>query len=162
MAGAIKPLFDAQPAGRHEGTRIPGLATGVVMGVERDGRPVVSWEGSGGPRASEVVRFDRAPDWGACCGARVLLGFLDGDEARPVVVGLLDRPPAAEGEETSAQAAAEKPTILKIESEQELILECGKAKIALRADGRVQILGGYVVSQSTGVNKIRGGSVQIN
>ena len=32
----------------------------------------------------------------------------------------------------------------------------------LRADGRVMILGGYVLSRSTGVNKIKGGSVQIN
>lgn len=161
MAGAVKLLFDAPPSGELARASVPGLVTGVVMGAERDGRPVVSWEGSSGPRAAETVWFSTPPDWPACCGVHVVLGFAGGDQTRPLILGFID-PPTFVAPSSKEPGDTKKPEVLHLESEQELILECGKAKIALRADGKVTILGGYVVSQSSGVNKIRGGSVQIN
>jgi hypothetical protein len=139
-----------------------GVVIGVVMGLH-EGRPIVSWRGTLGPKVADAVWFEREPDWAACCGVRVALGFVDGDPARPLVLGFVDRPALVEPAPAQAERAeAEVPKTLRLESEQELILECGKAKISLRADGKVTILGGYVVSHSTGVNRIRGGAVQIN
>jgi len=44
----------------------------------------------------------------------------------------------------------------------QLVLRCGRASITLTAAGKVLIEGAYVSSRSTGVNRIKGGSVQIN
>ena len=69
------------------------------------------------------------------------------------MIGLLDAPPP------TTQAV---PETARIESRKELVIECGRAKILLRADGRIEIRGGHLVSRSSGPNKIKGGSVHIN
>lgn len=146
---------------------VSGIVVGVVEGVSDDGRPLVCWgRGRRSARPVRAVWMRTPPEWSNCKGVRAVLGFEDGDQSKPILLGLLDSPPTEREEvQTDDDAGAiteEKPKVLRIESEQELILECGKAKIALRADGRVVILGGYVLSRSKGVNKIKGGSVQIN
>jgi hypothetical protein len=42
------------------------------------------------------------------------------------------------------------------------VLRCGKASITLTSAGKVLIRGTYVLSRSSGVNKIKGGSIQLN
>lgn len=49
-----------------------------------------------------------------------------------------------------------------IEAADEIVLRCGEATITLRRNGRVIIRGAYVETRSRGVNRIKGGSVQIN
>jgi hypothetical protein len=46
--------------------------------------------------------------------------------------------------------------------EEEVVLRCGKASITLTREGKVLIRGEYLLSRSTGVNRIKGGAVQIN
>jgi hypothetical protein len=45
---------------------------------------------------------------------------------------------------------------------QEIELRCGKASLILTRAGKVLIRGAYLLSRSSGVNRIKGGSVQIN
>jgi hypothetical protein len=153
-------------------TQIPGVVIAVLEGATPEGEPIVRWGGDERlPRTVPAMWMGTSPDWSACRGRRVVLGFEDGDENRPILLGLLEAPPAAPAKtdaivaepQTEAEAASSsKPQVLHIESEQELILECGEAKISLRADGRIVILGGYILSRSRGVHKIKGASVQIN
>jgi hypothetical protein len=49
-----------------------------------------------------------------------------------------------------------------VSAKEQLVLRCGKASITLTKAGKVLIRGEYVQSRSSGVNRIRGGSVQIN
>lgn len=49
-----------------------------------------------------------------------------------------------------------------IEAADEIVLQCGKASITLRRNGRVVIRGTYVETRAEGVNRVKGGSVQIN
>jgi hypothetical protein len=49
-----------------------------------------------------------------------------------------------------------------LEAEQELVLRCGKSSITLTRAGKVLMRGAYLLSRSSGVNRIKGGSVQIN
>ena len=49
-----------------------------------------------------------------------------------------------------------------LKAQQEIVLECGKASITLTRAGKVLIRGAYLLSRSSGVNRIKGGSVQIN
>lgn len=49
-----------------------------------------------------------------------------------------------------------------IEGQEEVVLMCGDASITLTKAGKVVIRGKYLLSRSTGVNRILGGSVQVN
>lgn len=48
------------------------------------------------------------------------------------------------------------------EARKEIVLQCGKGSITLRADGKVVIKGTDLVSRSKGMNKIKGAAVRIN
>lgn len=49
-----------------------------------------------------------------------------------------------------------------IEGADEVVLKCGQASITLRRNGKLIIKGTYVETHSSGVNRIKGGSVQVN
>jgi uncharacterized protein (DUF2345 family) len=49
-----------------------------------------------------------------------------------------------------------------IEAREQVVLRCGRASITLTKAGKILIQGEYVSSRSAGVNRIKGGSVQIN
>jgi hypothetical protein len=133
-------------------TEIPGVLIGRVTGIDDQGLPIVS-TAKGERVAAAVVWMREAPRWADCVGLRVVVAHLEEDDSRPLVLGLLDAPPGA---------AARVPETLKVESRRELVIECGKSKIALRADGRIEIRGGHLISRSSGPNKIKGGTVHIN
>jgi hypothetical protein len=46
--------------------------------------------------------------------------------------------------------------------DKEIVLRCGKASITLTRAGKIIIRGAYLLNRSSGVNKIKGASVQIN
>lgn len=56
----------------------------------------------------------------------------------------------------------ETPRMLRFEAEEEIELRCGGASIVLTRAGKVLLRGAYLLSRSSGVNRIKGGSVQIN
>ncbi len=67
-----------------------------------------------------------------------------------VIVGrVLDRQPAADGR-------------LELAAEREVVIRSGAASLTLTSAGKAILAGEYVLSRSRGVNKIKGGSVQIN
>lgn len=136
-------------------TQVPGVLVDRVVGVDDHGFPLVG-ANLDEARAAQVVWITDAPDWSRCVGLRVVVAHEDGHEERPIILGLLDPPPPPRAK------VAPKPKILRVESERELVIECGKSKIALRADGRIEIRGGHLISRSSGPNKIKGGSVHIN
>lgn len=49
-----------------------------------------------------------------------------------------------------------------IEGKQEIVFKCGESSITLTKAGKILIRGKYLLSRSTGVNRILGGSVQVN
>jgi Phage tail baseplate hub (GPD) len=49
-----------------------------------------------------------------------------------------------------------------VSAREKLVLRCGKASITLTKAGKMLIEGSYLLSRSTGVNRIKGGSVQLN
>lgn len=132
----------------------PGVTILEIVGVDPDGLPLVQLDSGTEACPSSVVYMPEPPDWSECVGLRVVAVFEDGDETKPIVLGLLDAPPEV--------ASETRPRTLRMESEKELIIECGKSKIALRADGRIEIRGGHLISRSSGANKIKGSSVELN
>src|SRR4051812_15153812 len=51
---------------------------------------------------------------------------------------------------------------IEICAEKEIVLRCGKASITLTRSGKILIRGTYVLSRSSGAQRIQGASVQIN
>lgn len=49
-----------------------------------------------------------------------------------------------------------------IEGQEEIVLTCGESSITLTKAGKILIRGKYLLSRSSGVNRILGGSVQVN
>jgi hypothetical protein len=88
-------------------------------------------------------------------GASVLVALAGRTQA--VVIGVLVSGPVPAAVE--ARLDGKKVTLT---GEEEVTLKCGKASITLTSAGKVLIKGEYVVSRSSGVNRIKGGAVQIN
>lgn len=51
---------------------------------------------------------------------------------------------------------------VRVVAKDEIVLECGKASITLRRNGRIVIKGTYIETCSEGTNRIKGGQVRIN
>ncbi len=51
---------------------------------------------------------------------------------------------------------------LTVSAKEELVLRCGKASIVLTKSGKILIHGTYISNRSSGVMRIKGGSVQLN
>jgi hypothetical protein len=148
-----------------------GVRTGRVTGI-KDGQPLVDYTGNNlGPLAArfagslspEILR--RAAD----DGADVLLAFEKNDPARPVILDILQaRINEPEQKEEISLALDELPEVrvdgkkIAFEAKEEIVLRCGKASITLTRAGKVIIRGTYLLNRSSGVNRIKGGSVQIN
>ncbi|WP_423600878.1 DUF6484 domain-containing protein [Roseateles sp. MS654] len=152
-----------------ECTTPPSLMNGIAIGrlagfADNGDTPLVTL-----PTPDDLVarRARTAIDLhGAHIGRELVLAFEGGDPSRPVVMSLLH-----EAQPLSRIAGA--PTLdtwqLQVDGERcilsarhELVLECGRARLVLRADGRAELRGVTVVTEATGANKVRGGSVQLN
>lgn len=51
---------------------------------------------------------------------------------------------------------------VEIKAEDEIVLSCGESSITLNKSGRITIKGTHLVNRSSGVNRVLGGTVQIN
>jgi Domain of unknown function (DUF6484) len=151
--------------------KVEGLRTGRVVGID-DGRPLVDYPGNTlGPLAARFTAslppdgLRRAADG----GEEVLLAFDRNDRARPVIVGIVQSRIAEPEQHEDINLDPDQLPELKvdgrriaIEAREEIVLRCGKASITLTRAGKVIIRGAYLLNRSTGVNRIKGGSVQIN
>ncbi len=134
-----------------------GAAVGIVIGLE-NGQPLVIFPGSpeekGIPaRTTETVGSDDI-------GREVVLLFEGGDPLRPLIVGKL-QPTGHEETAPRVSVILDGERIL-LDADKEIVLRCGKASITLTRAGKILIRGAYLLSRSSGVNRIKGGSVQIN
>jgi hypothetical protein len=100
---------------------------------------------------------------GAHVGKDVVVCFADGDAARPIVLGVLRGEAAWPLESIPGQVEIDRDgERMIVSAKQQLVLRCGAASLTMSADGKVVIRGTSVISQAERVNRIRGGSVQIN
>jgi hypothetical protein len=70
--------------------------------------------------------------------------------------------PLAPSAHQVAGAAVDVPEEVLVSAAKQLTLRCGESSITLTAAGKIIIRGKYIVSRSSGVHRIKGGSVQIN
>lgn len=131
--------------------------TGTLVGLSSAGGPTVAF----GAEPMTMVKEARSTVALSLkdVGRQVLIFFDAEDPDSPIIIGCICDP------------TAPVPTILTVESDGESIvvsaqkslkLICGQASIKLTQAGKVEIRGTHVVSRSTGANKMKGGSVQLN
>lgn len=143
-----------------QATQLDGVVIGVLMSFTEAGLPLVAFPGNQsktGIAAHSTTRF-KSDD----IGCQVALLFEGGDSQRPIVIGRIQHPEqiVQTGQQsTTADLDGER---LEFNSGKEIVLRCGKASITLTKAGKIILRGAYVLSRSSGVNKINGGSVQIN
>ncbi len=138
--------------------RIDGVVIGLLVGFDDGGYPLVTYPGND----SEAEMPARpAIDLGVeDMGRELALMFENGDPARPLILGRMHRPVGAPGRSgVIAEADGER---LELRADREIVLRCGRASLTLTRAGKILLRGAYLLSRSSGVNRIKGGSVQIN
>lgn len=140
-------------------TRLDGVVIGVLLDVPQAASPVVAFPGcpsDTGIAATTTTALSRED-----IGTQVALMFVAGDPSQPLVIGRIQRLPQTPAPVPAAVAHMDGER-LEFSAEREIVLRCGKASITLTREGKVLIKGAYLSSRSSGVNRIKGGSVQIN
>ncbi len=143
---------------------------GRIAGAGTQGEVLVEYNGYGpyparmlvGISSSELSRPRQR-------GRELLLVFENGDPGKPIIIGLMADPLE---ELISLEIAGEKTEEprnvlidgrqIVIEAEDEVVLKCGKGSIQIRKDGKIIIKGTDLLSRSSGPQRIRGASVNIN
>jgi hypothetical protein len=164
-------------AARERKVQVPGLeqraAGGAVVGRVasfRGGEVRVELAGAPAPAIARVAASldDAALARAARERQEAVLLLEEGDPARPILVALLRSPtPLVDAILAGPLPDAEKVARVDgrrvvIEGKEEVVLQCGRASLTLRRDGRIVLHGVNVVSQADQVHKVRGGKVQIN
>jgi hypothetical protein len=160
--GSLSPQSIAIPGGNgseHElgELRLPSVLVGRIVSIRESGEPLVDFPGNTSRElvpSRSLVRIGNDD-----AGREVALSFDGGDPSRPIVVGFLQTIPASPVPSRTVKVDDE---VLILNAKKEVVLQCGKASITLTSAGKVLIRGAYLLSRSSGVNRIKGGSVQIN
>ncbi len=112
---------------------------------------------------------------------QVALSFINGDLTKPIILGLVYSPlleylenveispEATEQPNGTTSTQREQNETVTVDGKRVLIdaqdaieLRCGEASITLTKTGKIVIKGKYLLNRSSGVNRIIGGSVQVN
>jgi hypothetical protein len=164
-ADLLLEMVAAEPGERPEARDRRGEVTvGVLVGFGASGEPLVDHPEN--PSGAPLPARFTVPLGPADVGREAALLFEGGDPGKPILLGLLrvSAPVSARAEPArveEVEVRRDGETIV-LSAEREIVLSCGKASITLTRAGKILIRGAYVLTRSAGVNRIQGGSVQIN
>lgn len=152
--------------------QIEGVRVGKVVSVDEGGRVLVDFPGNmQGPvpaRFTNSIKL-KTLSQAASAGQEVLLVFENNDPELPIIIDTMHSMLDDISESSTIVLEAGKPEDVVVDgrrvtfyAKEEIVLRCGKASITLTRAGKVLIRGAYLLSRSSGVNRVKGGSVQIN
>jgi hypothetical protein len=145
---------------------VTGAVTARLHGFDLEDRPVLT--GLPGLRQEVVAARSTTALSLSQIGATVVALCEDGDARKPIIMGVLERsglvrdvmPDGAEPFPLVSVKADDDELVLS--AERQIVLKCGDASITLTRAGKVLIKGNYLLSRSSGYNKIKGAAVDIN
>jgi len=91
----------------------------------------------------------------------VVMGVMQSPHARQEVREVVFEPPAENASKMPTRVLVDGRTV-ELNARHEIVLRCGDASIKLTHEGKIVIRGKYVISHSSGANRVRGGSVELN
>jgi len=164
QAVLAKPRKSAIPES-PEPARINGVVIGTLADSGKSGRTLVHFPGIPSDGPLEAISTEDMT--GKTPGSEVALGFVDGNPTLPIILGIIQKTgdQKASSEEISSEQNIDvrlDGETLTLSAEREIVLKCGKSSITLTRAGKIILKGAYLSNHSTGVNRIKGGSVQIN
>lgn len=157
--------------------KVEQVILGYVIGMDEQSRPLVTFVYRGIKHQYSAIT---AGAGAVEKGRQVALSFVGGALQSPIILGAVYSPltemldnievaPAAEQgrDDPSAQSLLDQPVKVDgkkilIEGAEQVELKCGEASITLTKAGKVLIRGKYLLNRASGVNRIVGGSVQVN
>ena len=142
--------------------RFDAVIIGVLVGLTGDKAPLVAYPGN--PSSGSVLAKTTTVLSTEDLGSEIALLFENGDPQRPVVIGPLHKSvksAVAEPKSEGAQVELDGDKLF-LRAKKEIVLRCGDASITLTRPGKIVIRGASLFSRSTGLNRIKGGAVQIN
>lgn len=162
LQGSARSLPAGTAQDEPTDARIHGVMLGELLALADDGKtPLVRYAGQ--PHVQALAARTTVDLQGRHIGQSVVLMFDAGDPLRPIVMGVLRGQAGWPMDEKPAQVEVDADgQRMTVNAKEQLVLRCGKASITLTKAGKVLIEGTYVSSRSSGVNRIKGGSVQIN
>ena len=156
----------------------PGeIIIGTLLSIDEQGRLLVDFPGN--PAEAPLAAITTLGLNQQNIGRQVALLFVNGDLRQPVVMGMIHSPLQAmlDSFEQTAHQGDESVAIesdlhvddvevngkrVVFEAQEEMVFKCGESSITLTKSGKVLIRGKYLLNRSSGVNRIMGGSVQVN
>lgn len=141
--------------------RVDGVVIGILAGFDSQQRPLVVFPDN--PNDTSLPARATTPLTNDDIGREMALLFENGDPSSPMIIGRVRHSKEIELKpEIPPHSVTVDGERMLIEAKEEIVLKCGKASITLTKAGKVIIRGAYLLSRSSGVNRIKGGSVQIN
>jgi uncharacterized protein DUF6484 len=133
----------------------PCAVTAILAGFARTGAPLVDMPGD--PPRTHVAARSCVPLNDVDVGKQVAIIPDANNPDSPIVIGIIQSPTSKSAVEITADGQS-----IAVRADKSIVLKCGDASITLNCDGRVVIRGKHVVTHASDVNRIRGGSVQLN
>jgi hypothetical protein len=152
--------------------QIEGIRVGKIVAVSKAGEVFVDFpENANGKvkaRFTGSLNLDKLIA-AASEGREILIVFENHDPDLPIIIDTMHTMLDEITETADGVLEGEKPEEVIVDgrritfdAREEIVLRCGKSSITLTKAGKVLIRGAYLLSRSSGVNRIKGGSVQIN
>ncbi len=163
------------------------IIIGTLMGLDHQGKPLVDF--SGNLKNEAIAAISTVSVNLQNSGRQVALLFENNNIEKPVIIGLIHNPlqdildnfelanidnSVPESADSEISDSVDKAMTTKVdgmlmdgervifEARKEIVLKCGESSITLTKAGKILIKGKYLLNRSSGVNRIMGGSVQIN
>jgi hypothetical protein len=143
------PTRSIPAASRH------GFVTATLVGFSRTGAPLLDIPGE--PPSTHIASRSCVSLNSGDVGKHVVIAHDADQPGSPIVIGVIQPSIATMAVEVSADGKR-----VVVSAGEVITLKCGEASITLNRDGKVVIRGKHVVTHASGVNRIRGGSVQLN
>jgi hypothetical protein len=152
--------------------KISGIKVGTITAVDENKKIWVDFPGNTlGPVAARFIDSVESIITGNrhLRNKNVLLVYENDDPTLPIILGFMydhvDRSDRAD--EVTYEIEEPKDVFidgkrLTFNAGEEIVLRCGKSSITLTRAGKIIIRGAYLLNRSSGVNRIKGASVQIN
>ncbi|MBW2166982.1 MAG: hypothetical protein JRG74_13065 [Deltaproteobacteria bacterium] len=152
--------------------QIEGVRVGKIVNVDESGQAFVDF--SGNTQGPISARFTNSIKPGmlqktVSADRDVLLVFENNDPEFPIIIDTLYSLVDEITEYSTIALETKRPKDVLIDgkrvtfdAKEEIVLRCGKASITLNRSGKIVIKGAYLLSRSSGINKIKGGAVHIN